>query len=366
MITPGLIKRILVVLLFCAGLVPVCPAVTARTRGKSKHPTALELLDKYAETQDRLQSFRLKSKDMINASSSFKGARNRPEYRETDFRFDGHRSSCRTHIWGDVGKRSLTRNQAMYYSTLWNGKSFIRHSRRSDLSNLGRAVIHNDKKRGEKLGKETVSRTYQGHSLMGYFYGDDERVDSILRQAASISVRRENEKVNGIDCFVVDATTLEHGRYTLWIDPEHGYNIAKAELRRDGKHRHKFYGRPMREDEKILASLENVRFKKIDNVWVPMEADDSVNRTWDKDQDFYRYKNHHERVEFVLNPDHEALNSFASDDIPNGAKVYISGWQINYTWQNGKVVDKDGREVDVDKLIKAESEKVKKRKPKRK
>ncbi len=315
-------RTILIAMLICAGFVPVCSAKAILRRTKEKYPTALELLDKYAETQDRLQSFRLKSKDMINSSWSFQGGQNRLQYRETDFRFDGDRTSFRDNIWGDIGRRSFTRNEAKYYSTLWNRKSFIRHSRRSDLSTVGKVVFHNDKKRGEKLGKETVSRTYQGHSLMGYFYGDDERVDSILRQAASISVRRENEKVNGIDCFVIDATTLERGRYTLWIDPEHGYNIAKAELRRDGKHQHKFYGRPMREDEKILASLENVRFKKIDNVWVPKEADDSVNRTWDKDQDFYRYKVHHERVEFVLNPDHEALNSFASDDIPNGASVW--------------------------------------------
>jgi len=360
-------RTILIAMVICAGLVSVCLARNRRGKAKPVRMSILEILDKYAGTQDRLQSFRLKSKDMINSSWSFQGGQNRLQYRETDFRFDGDRTSFRDNIWGDIGGRSFTRNEAKYYSTLWNRKSFIRHSRRSDLSTVGRVVIHNDKKRGEKLGKETVSRAYQGHSLMGYFYGDDERVDSILRQAASISVRRENEKVNGIDCFVIDATTLERGRYTLWIDPEHGYNIAKAELRRDGKHQHKFYGRPMREDEKILGSLESVRFKKIDNVWVPMEADDSVNRTWDKDQDFYRYKNHHERVEFVLNPDHDALGSFVPDDIKNGAKVYIKQVPgVHYTWQDGKVVDEDGREVDVDKLIKAESEKVKNPKPKRK
>ena len=85
----------------------------------------------------------------------------------------------------------------------------------------------------------------------------------------------------------------------------------------------------MREDEKILASLENVRFEKIDNVWVPMEVDESVDRTWAKDKDFSRQKVHHERYEFVLNPDHEALNSFVPDDIPNGAKVFISGSPAN-------------------------------------
>ena len=319
------------------------PAVLAR----EKLPTAAELLDKYAETQGKLQSFRLKSKDIINAGSSFRGVRNRPEYKETDFRFDGERSSCRMYTWGDIGEKSLTRNQAMYYSTLWNEKSFIRHSRGADPSDLGLAMIHNDKNRSKRLGREMVSRSYQGHSLMGYFFGDDERVDSILRQATSISVRRETENVNGIDCFVIDAITSERGRYALWIDPEHGYNIAKAELRRDGEHGHKFYDHSMSEDEKILSSLENVRFKKIDNVWVPMEADYSMNRTWSQKQDFVRDKVHHKRYKFVLNPDHGTLKSFVPDDIPNGASANIVSFpsSLAFIWQDGKVVDKRGKVI---------------------
>ena len=70
----------------------------------------------------------------------------------------------------------------------------------------------------------------------------------------------------------------------------------------------------------------------------------------------------------TLNPDRDALGSFLPDDIPNGCDVRLLSLPPSkkFVWQNGKVVDKDGREVDVDKLIKAESEKVKNPKPKRK
>jgi len=52
-----------------------------------------------------------------------------------------------------------------------------------------------------------------------------------------------------------------------------------------------------------------------------------------------------------MNPDHDALGSFRTDDIKEGAKAIIIGVEgIDYIWQNGKVVDENGREVDLDKL----------------
>jgi hypothetical protein len=109
----------------------------------------------------------------------------------------------------------------------------------------------------------------------------------------------------------------------------------------------------------------------IDGIWIPVEAD--IKYRWHLPNSFgYAYweKIHHRVTDFLVNPDHDALDSFASDDIENGAKVRIKGHRnagqmTEYKWQDGKVVDKDGREVDTDKLIKAESEKVKKLKPRR-
>jgi len=70
----------------------------------------------------------------------------------------------------------------------------------------------------------------------------------------------------------------------------------------------------------------------------------------------------------ILDADHDAIGSFLPDDISNGSVVYLRPLppSMKFVWRDGKVVDKDGREVDADKLIKAESQKVKKRKPKRK
>ena len=68
----------------------------------------------------------------------------------------------------------------------------------------------------------------------------------------------------------------------------------------------------------------------------------------------------------ILDPDHDSLGSFFPDDITNGSTVVLVTGEtgLRLRWQNGAVVDKDGREVY--RPVKAESEKAGKPKPKRK
>jgi len=87
-------------------------------------------------------------------------------------------------------------------------------------------------------------------------------------------------------------------------------------------------------------SLKNVRFEKIGNVWVPMEAD----MQQAEDNGSKTTKWHHKRTEMALNPDFEALKAFAADDIPEGTKVIFKGQddKTEYTWQDGHPVEKGG------------------------
>lgn len=92
----------------------------------------------------------------------------------------------------------------------------------------------------------------------------------------------------------------------------------------------------------MFNSLNNVHFKKINDLWVPEEADIALNRKW-ANGEFADIKQHHKLIEITLDPDHDALGSFMPDDIKNGAKVYISpAIDVYYTWQDGKVVDGKG------------------------
>ena len=106
--------------------------------------------------------------------------------------------------------------------------------------------------------------------------------------------------------------------------------------------------------ERLHYELRNVRFAQVQGVWVPMEADivntragaalRSVNGTT---------RNHVQRTQFLLNPDHTALRSFLPTDIPDGTQVHFArdkdqrrfAASERCVWRNGKVLDPEGTMV---------------------
>jgi hypothetical protein len=317
----------------------------------AKQPTAFELLDKYAETQDKLQSFIVKfERSPHQASTSLSGRLPRLGKGKTgglvEYRFDGKRSKYLFRMWGHVGMSPefTPKDRAKYGSRLWDGETFFQYGGQEKHASFpfgSVTQITNFKGRVEE-GQKLYS--HARFNLRGYFYGDYERVDSILQEADTISVRDNTQSIGGSDCYVIDAVT-KHGRYTLWIDPAHGYNIAKA-ISRKTKGDLWSHG-ILKGKAKIYFSLKNVRFEKIDGLWVPMEADTYSRQTWSSGK-FWKSSGHIKRTEFILNPDHDALGSFLSDDIRDGAKIsYINGVRTKgYTWRNGGPVDENGRKVN--------------------
>jgi len=312
-----------------------------------EHPTITELLDRYAETQAKLNSFVIKYEDTGEAdiNSSLAQGKVRPS-KSGEIRFDSERVALRTKRWGYITPDDfITQDEAMYISSLWDGESYFSYSR-GGSDPLGRAIIYNE--RHDSWNKTPISRGYSGHELMGFFFGDDERIDLVLQQADEISVREKLERVGEAQCYVVDATA-RGGKYTVWIDPEHGYNIAKAMVQK--KEGGWFYGKRLPEGANMISSLKNVRFEKINDVWVPIEADIERTQKIPKSKTlpkgfFEEGKLHHKRTEVVLNPDHDALGSFVPDDILNGARVQVgNNTTIQYTWQNGQVVGAKGRVI---------------------
>ncbi|MHC4112877.1 MAG: hypothetical protein ACYSUY_17520, partial [Planctomycetota bacterium] len=322
-------RTILIITLICAALAPACLAGTAHSKTKPKRPTAFELLDKYAETQDKLHSFIVKferSRYQVRSSMSGQLPRLGPSEPTgfNEFRFDGKRRKWLFRMWEHVGMSPefTPKDRAKYGSRLWDGETFFQYGgqEKHASSPFGSVTQITNFKDNIEEGRKTHS--HARFKLRGYFYGDYERVDSILRHADTISVRDNTQSIGGSDCYVINAVT-KHGRYTLWIDPAHGYNIAKAIER---KTRGDLWSRgTLKGKSKIYFSMKNVRFKKIDGVWVPMEADMYSSQTWSKGQ-FWKFSARIKRTEFILNPDHDALGSFLPDDIRDGAKIsYING-----------------------------------------
>lgn len=291
--------------------------------------TVSDLLKKYAETQDKLRSFIAKGESTIEYIK-IPNQSGRMQKELCEFRTDGDRVNHRGSLWDKL----LSKDKALYKSFLWDGKSFIQYKQWSQLTDSTVFIEKNDYSK-----KRMIATEYKGAPLMGICGGDYDRIDSILRKADNISLRQKTEQVGNSQCYVIDAVT-KRGKYRVWIDPEHGYNIAKIELQ-------KRKGDLIRSSEHVeigmLFLLKNVRFEKIDEVWVPVEAD---MKQYQDDQNRI-IKWHHKRTKMTLNPDHNALGSFVPDDIPEGTKVSsVSGeYGREYIWQNGKPVGEVEKDV---------------------
>jgi len=334
-------------------------------RRGEKLPTVTELLDNYAETQDKLKSF------VITTETTMKGATNHPitppalkgkmrySVSSSEFCYDGNRSSTRLHRWLNLTSlpdKPLSKGHSSYnYNRyLWDGKSSFSYAMgpRNDPCFL---TIDN---RPEAKGYFTIART-EAATMMGYFFGDTQRIDKILRQYDRVSVRPQKQRLGDWECYVIDADT-KHGKYTLWIDPAHGYNVARADIQK--KDSDLAYGKHMETGMHGSSCYRVVRFGQAEGVWLPMEMELHGELKWG-DGYFSRGKSHVKRTSVTLSPDHDALGSFVVDDVPNGAQVRIVGVEGKYKWQDGQVVDEKGNKVDLHK-VRAESEKSRVKRPK--
>jgi hypothetical protein len=308
------------------------PISEAKSEAKSElvHITPTGLLSKYRINQNKLQSFIAKGKSTIESTSTT-GRSNKAEMQLSEFRFDGDRVCHRAAFWDNL---VITKDKPLYKSFVWDGKSFITYRQGHKLKD-NRVFVQND----DISKNEMIATEYKGAALMGICGGDYERIDSILGQAYKISTRDKREQVGGSQCYVIDATTTR-GQYTVWLDPKHGYNIAKVEVQR--RKRNLVYNQA-RVKTGMSFSMKNVSFKQIDGVWVPMEADMQQS----EDNQGKTTKWHHKRTEMILKPDHDALGSFVADDIMDGTRTIFPGRfdTIEYIWQKGKAVLKAQSDV---------------------
>ncbi len=304
-----------------------------------------ELLDRYAANQDKLKSFVVESrttqtnvvtKDGTELYSKVK--REIVEFRYEDDGGNFRAYYCPKDVHSGVDGSLVPADRQNRYLYLWDRKRYIEHYKEPTLNDSNVFVSFNTKDM-----KDAITRGYFGAgSVLGFLYGDVERFDSILKQADSTSVRDELERVGSGDCYVIDAKT-KHGTYTIWLDTEHGYGIAKAYVHRGPKDLR--WGRPL--DSYKFApydsdtfSIRNVRFESKEDIWIPMEADFRIDSKGPNSAETIDI--HHWVTDLLLNPDHDTLGSFVPD-IENGTSVRIEEAPgIRYVWQNGKkfVVDK--------------------------
>jgi hypothetical protein len=310
-----------------------------------EHPSATELLDRYAANRDKIGS-------SITYKCEESGVgRGKAWNNRSQVQCDGNRIRVLVHR---EPERVLEKRDGV-----WCAGEFCRVERggyRSELWEDDRCLRYHKVVGGEPRGRASITGGEKAAHCSGYksiccdailwgFLGGRERIDAFVRKGRELSVRERLGKVEESRCYIIDAVT-EYGKYVLWLDPERGYNIVKAQfLQREGDL--KWNNEPVSKGAYGHWSMRNVHLEKIDGLWIPVEADSEHTVTG---SDPYRREMHVKRTEVKLNPEFGA-DAFAANDIADWAPVELLGsYAIEgrpwYYWHEGQVVDYQGRVVE--------------------
>jgi hypothetical protein len=272
-----------------------------------------------------------------------------------EIRTDGERVKRLRDRWGDkMGLNGevifLPESKKIYQSDTYDGKEGYKYDRGHD--NPGNLTLKARSWKDFTVDGLLANRD-PASKCFGYLRGDYVRFDRILEKAGPgmVTVRDKMEKIRGVAHYVIDAKT-NRGQYTIWLNPEKGYNFSKATASRgDGD----FFMKDGKLDarHKYIISVENTQFTEVDGVWVPVKAKSKLHYTgpnMELNTNVYL-----EITSIIINPDHDALGSFLIDDIKDGARIFFGDgrhypYGFVYKWVRGAryVVDDEGRVVSND------------------
>ncbi len=328
--------------------------ITLDCSAATSGPSVSELLDRYTQALDATQSFRDTYEEVVDFSYRTSQSMEGKQFKRGQNRADGRaRVYCQQYIWGDFNpkNRDLPESAPRYNLRIVEADT-TRYVHATAVNNprvKGTAYFQPAKQDPALFNMETFAGSY------GYL-ACDKRLDVVLRAAKRISIRPATEIVNGVACHVIDARTA-YGRYTVWLDPTHGYNAAKVTRKATGGDKESEWLMP--KGDHASGSVVITRFDQVGGVWVPVEADQET--VYTSGELFRRSRSHYQRANVVLDPDHDKLGSFANPlehpandpELNNETRVSIllpSSVSVKASWQDGKIVDASGKVIDISQL----------------
>jgi RNA polymerase sigma-70 factor (ECF subfamily) len=312
--------------------------------------TVPELLTKYRATQSALARFVIKGEAHVIKHNTYTGPRaNMPVEVSSDslveLCYDGNRFRWTRRQW-DAGSSPIpgraTEENPEYISILWDGKQLLLLGGSQNVA----TDVH-IRKELPRLGFEEYARAdhFDGGALLGRTTDNRiMRIDFVVEHSAWSRVRDQMEKVGDADCYVVEARG-ERGELILWLDPQHGYNIARWEMDQS------------RPGLIWTETLKGIRFGQVGGVWLPMEGTHELHLRNLVDGSVGNETRRCTFTEIVLNPNFSALGSFVPKEIKEGAVVYFDGekntyplpdgaWVPIWQWHDGKPVRNEPPEVN--------------------
>jgi len=308
----------------------------ATTAQGTIHSDVADILDYCTAHLDRFDSWAIKC-EVISAVQRDP----QPDLsmvRHFDLRCDGQRASSERRLWATYNEASAEyeRAEENCLRLLWDGQMYKKYTK-GGTEDSGMAYL-DDFASGSPDAKDYEVRSlryaHEACYATGYCFNSFIRIDKLLREAETVSLRHSTEPVSGVACHVIDART-PYGDLSVWLDPKHGYAVAKHRIEAHRAAGHLQFGRLMRR-ENASESCEVTRFECIDGVWVGVEA--TRHRQYESRGDRFTEDARISITEFVLNPNHDELRSFEFD-IPNGTLVFLVPiTHIRYVWHDGELI----------------------------
>jgi hypothetical protein len=304
-------------------------------------PDAGEIMEKYAANRSKYESFIVKFEYIVRYDRTSKSKQDpresRTSFHQQEFRFDGVRASRLETSWGNICNLTpnVPRGDPQFTCNMFVRSGEDYWYGRAGNSDIGDVTLDKRKQPSDR-GLSMLTHACQAGEVLGYPFGDNERIEKVLQGSKTISVRKEMAQIGSSRCYVIDASS-DHGQYTLWMDPQRGYSIVRATITR--KTGDRMYKRILGAGERYCITVSNVELASQDGVWVPTGGD--IEYVIDIAG---KYSSHQmtrlSKMGFAVNPDHDALRSFDPNTvIRDGAKVNVriesSDRPMKYIWQEG-------------------------------
>lgn len=315
--------------------------------------SVMELLDRYAAVQDRLDSYIMKGQTALKAGGTGPNGKTKSteQYTRFELRTDGTRIRLNKAWWGRIGTKVTPEENPLYISERWTGKLYLRYT----FQEGNKFFPHGELNISDGREMSRFDQWCEGHEARGYYYGIGKRIDHFLRDNIEHCRCTRMEKTGQVLCPVIEADTAS-GQIRLWIDPQHGYQIARAAIQMkegdlyvpgDGN------GNLLKKGDLFGFALRDVEFDTMSGLWFPSKMEVTCRiRSFQTEGHSNTDQKTIEISGIQLDPDHKKLKSFAIDDIRDSARVlsYLNRKKPNggleqFTWEKNRIFDSRGNQV---------------------
>lgn len=329
--------------------------ICACVLGKSREPNSKEVLEHYRESLSYCQSVSMKISVDINSFDVDKNnVRQFTKWRfpqEIDVIFNRDKGTDRAEwigrqlLCGVDEKINLSSSRVV--KMIAHGNKLVSlesnnaigddiYSRKSSKTIASRIMIYNSDQ------EESLENPNWGGPLWGKMCGNNFKgIANCL--AYKLKMRSKKEKVNGVDCFVLEGAS-KYGKVTAWIAPEKGYNAMKWIFEKSSENL--FNEIPLSDKWPTIESgtrtfiVKELHELKNDNkkIFVPKQAH-FTNITNRRDGIKHVSEYEYQTSDIQLNPDFEAMGAFKIE-FPDGIRVFYEEFpDVKYRWENGKPVE---------------------------